>query len=61
VPFLTAVSYIDGPFMVVDVVMSCAQTPADIATQANVHNAARKMDIRLLLKFAFAMFSSLRV
>jgi hypothetical protein len=29
---------------------SCAQTPADIAAQANVHNAARKMDVRLLFK-----------
>jgi hypothetical protein len=41
--------------------MSCAQTPVDISAQANVHNAAREMDICLLLKFAFAILSSLLV
>jgi hypothetical protein len=61
VPLFTVVSYIDGPFITVVVLMSCAQTPADITAQANTYNAARKTEICLLLKLAIVMFSSLWV
>ena len=58
VPLLTVVSYVVGPFWVVVELTSCAQTPVDTTAQPNVHSAARKMDIRLLFKYAFAIFSS---